>query len=76
MVRAETPAAFRAVSSASEFMTVASMPIESAVGRSIQPAWLMRAPRMMLPPPMTTATSKPAAVVAAMSAARAASVWA
>ena len=30
MLRAETPAAFRAVSNASEFMTVASMPMESA----------------------------------------------
>ena len=71
MVRAETPAALSAVSRASEFITVASMPMESAVARSIQPAALMRAPRMMLPPPTTTAISKPAFVVAAMSSASA-----
>ena len=70
MVRADTPAALSAVSMASEFMTVPSMPMESAVGRSIQPAALMRAPRMMLPPPMTTAISKPALVAAPRSSAR------
>ena len=59
MVRAGTPRRSSAVSSAIEFMTVASMPMESAVARSIQPAALIRAPRMTLPPPMTTAISKP-----------------
>jgi hypothetical protein len=43
------------------------MPIESAVARSIQPAALMRAPRMMLPPPMTSAISNLASVAPAMS---------
>jgi hypothetical protein len=74
MVLAETPAALSAVSRASEFITVASMPMESAVARSIQPAALMRAPRMMLPPPTTSAISRPAAVARAMSCARAESV--
>jgi hypothetical protein len=70
MVRAETPAALSAVSRASEFMTVPSMPMASAVGRSIQPAALIRAPRMMLPPPITSAISKPASVASPISRAR------
>ena len=45
---------------ASEFITVASMPIWSAVTRSM-PARASPAPRKMLPPPRTTATCTPGA---------------
>jgi len=57
-------------------MTVANMPMESAVARSIQPAALMRAPRMMLPPPITTASCDPARAAFARSRASPDSVWA
>jgi len=74
MVRAWTPAALSAVSIASEFITVAIMPRESPVARSIQPAAEIRAPRIMLPPPTTMAISAPASIVRAMSSASAARV--
>ena len=69
MVRAVTPAALSAVSSAREFITVAIMPRESPVARSIQPAAETRAPRITLPPPTTRAISKPLSTARAMSSA-------
>ncbi|GJE08945.1 hypothetical protein AOPFMNJM_4293 [Methylobacterium jeotgali] len=74
MVRAGTPAALSAVSRASEFITVAIMPSESPVARSMKPAWEMRAPRIMLPPPTTRAISTPASSTREMSSARPARV--
>ena len=74
MVRAGMPAALSAVSMASEFITVAIIPRESPVARSIQPAAEIVAPRIMLPPPTTMAISTPVSMVRAMSSASAASV--
>ena len=56
--RVTAPWRSRASDSASAFMTVASMPMLSAVARSM-PRALAASPRKMLPPPMTTATSTP-----------------
>jgi len=68
MTRVGTPAFSSASCIASAFITVASMPIWSAVVRSIPWAAPLR-PRKMLPPPMTSATSQPSARTSATSAA-------
>ena len=60
MVRAGAPSRSIAASSTRPFMTVASMPMESAVGRDrLLPDILT--PRRMLPPPTTTPSVTPAA---------------
>jgi hypothetical protein len=58
MVRALAPARSMAASSTSAFMTVASIPIASAVGRD-NPVWEICAPRKTLPPPTTTPSPMP-----------------
>ncbi len=50
-------------------MTVASMPIESAVGRD-SPSSEICAPRRILPPPTTTPSSMPSECAATRSAAK------
>src|SRR5690606_12119219 len=56
--RVSAPAASKAAWRASALMTVASMPLWSAVLPSM-PAWLAVAPRQMFPPPTTAATWTP-----------------
>ena len=63
MVRALTPARSMAASSTSAFMTVASMPIASAVGRD-SPSSEICAPRKTLPPPTTTPSPMPSSCAA------------
>ena len=63
---ASTPSLTSEVRSASELMTVASMPMWSPVTRS-PPFEATATPRKMLPPPMTTPTSTPSARASAMS---------
>src|SRR5207237_718035 len=57
-VRTSRPTCSRALWRASALMTVASMPMWSAVVRSI-PAALASPPRMMFPPPTTMASAAP-----------------
>ena len=60
MVRAGAPSRSIAASSTSAFITVASMPMASAVGRDrLLPDILT--PRRMLPPPTTTPSLMPSA---------------
>ena len=56
--RVETPLFSSAACMASAFITVASMPIESAWARSMPDA-APETPRKMLPPPITMQTSTP-----------------
>src|ERR1035441_3912105 len=69
ITRVETPACSSASESARELMTVASMPMWSAVTRSIFCA-AAATPRKILPPPTTTAISMPAAATSATSRAK------
>src|SRR5258708_9897859 len=68
MVRADSPAFSIALSSASAFMTVASMPIMSPVARAT-PFSDTFTPRKILPPPTTTAIATPSCWEAVRSAA-------
>ena len=63
---ASTPSLTSEVRSASELMTVPSMPMWSPVTRS-PPFEATATPRKMLPPPMTTPTSTPSSRASAMS---------
>src|SRR5579863_441357 len=67
--RAGWPACSSAPSIASAFITVASMPIESARARSM-PLSAPSSPRKKLPPPTTTATCTPSLAAALRSPAR------
>src|SRR6266550_729022 len=68
--RVETPNFSRASWSARLLMTVASIPIVSALARSI-PISLAIAPRKILPPPMTKASSQPSSFTSLISCANA-----
>ena len=70
ITRVGTPICSRASESARELMTVASMPMWSAVTRSM--FWAAAAtPRKILPPPTTTPIWTPAAATSATSRASA-----
>ncbi len=74
ITRAYRPSASTASCIASEFMTVASMPMWSPVTRSM-PARASPAPRKMLPPPITTATCMPRLMTSRISSATRLSIF-
>ena len=73
MVRAGAPRRSIAASSTSPFITVASMPMESAVGRGRLSLDILT-PRSTLPPPTTTPSVTPNLCAAMMSSAIASTV--